>query len=580
MSLADAIIYDDEEKVKKLVASGEDVNEQDRFGLRPLIQAVICHKPQVLEFLLASGADIEQADFLNRTALHWAADRNELEMCLYLLKNGANPNKFSAEGQAILVNPILREQVELVDLFVAYKADYQFAQDFINSKLLGHRFELLGEIDIVNSKEQFIPVSFEGFYLEFTSGLIHRSLFNFINSIPGQKYLKHHADIRRVMRALKDAATLAEYAKYKDKTPFMAIIEQTLNAELLLLPVAYRGHAITFVIHKGMLAICNRGVSNQVDTTIIYEVGEPFKLTSVLYKKLLYEYKEQNFMEEELYQELQLKPIATFPTTHQVTGNCSWANVEASVPAMLLMQKLNLKKPDHENIVSYKKEINVLYKAWINWDKDTALDEAIEDFESALGVRQLAKAITLNTILVQRCDPRYKSDIERSKKILDLLTIEEFKFILRNDLRVSIQKKDNSYGKRLLRLFEKCNLDINTLNLTVQTNFNKSNIHSENLVRMTTALHVAALENDLPTVKHLLNDLNFDVDYLDRTGSSALMYAAWKGNIDIVSYLLSKGANPEIKNLKGGHALAYALYAKKTKVIEILQNHLNNKNLQ
>jgi ankyrin repeat protein len=573
MSLADAIIYDDYATVIELLANGIDANEQDRFGLRPLIQAVICKKPALFEVLLQHGADLEQKDFLDRTALHWAADRNELEMCAFFLNLGANPNSFSAEGQPILVNPILREQVALVDLFITHKADYKFAQDFINSKLLGHRFELIGETDIVSDSGHFIPVSFEGFYLEFTSNLIHRSLYNFINSIAGQKHTQQHSLINRAMRTLKNAATLAEFAKYKDKSQFTATIEQLLSADLLLLPIAYRGHAITFVIHRGMLAICNRGVSKKIDTLIIYEIGNPSKLSAELYKKLLYEPKEEVFMEEDLYNDLGLKIITSFPTSHQISGNCSWANMEASIPAMLLMQKFNLKDESYTNVEKYKHEITKLYKDWGAWDKDCALDEAIEDFESADNVRQLAKALTLNMILVQRCNPRTGADVMRAKKILSLLTAEKFKFILRNNLRVVQGKKSNQHGKRLLKLFEKCTLDIKSLSLGQEVFFEKSNVHSENLVRMTTALHVAALENDLTLAKHLVEDLKLDVDYLDRTGSTALMYAAWKGNLEIATYLLSKLANPEIKNLKGGNALGYAMYAKHKSIINLLKQY-------
>lgn len=162
MQLADAIIYENEPAVIATINAGADVNEHDRFGMRPLIQAVICRKPAALQALLSAGADIEQGDFINRTALQWAADRGEVEICYFLLSNGANPNHFSADGQPILVNPILREQLELVELFLQFNVDYQFAQDFISAKLLGHRFELTGEADIVSPDRKFIPLSVPG----------------------------------------------------------------------------------------------------------------------------------------------------------------------------------------------------------------------------------------------------------------------------------------------------------------------------------------------------------------------------------------------------------------------------------
>ena len=100
MSLAETIIYASDDEAAA-VLSGADINEKDEYGLRPLIQAVICKKIKTLQALLAAGADIEQADFINRTALQWAADRGEMEFCNILLSSGANPNHYSADGQRI-----------------------------------------------------------------------------------------------------------------------------------------------------------------------------------------------------------------------------------------------------------------------------------------------------------------------------------------------------------------------------------------------------------------------------------------------------------------------------------------------
>ena len=66
MQLADAIIYENEPNVIAAIKSGANVNEYDRFGMRPLIQAVICRKPAALQALLTAGADIEQGDFTKR----------------------------------------------------------------------------------------------------------------------------------------------------------------------------------------------------------------------------------------------------------------------------------------------------------------------------------------------------------------------------------------------------------------------------------------------------------------------------------------------------------------------------------
>jgi ankyrin repeat protein len=574
MALAEIIIYDTDENAVAAVKAGADINEKDRFGFRPLIQAVICRKFKTLQALIEAGADLEQADFINRTALQWAVDRSEIECCKMLLAAGANPNHYSADGQPILANPILRQQLDLVELFINYHANYQFAQDYISAKLLGHRFELTGEADIVSPDGSFIPLSFEGFNLEFSTGLIRRSLHNFLNSIPGQKFAaEYDAKLQRVLQALKNAAQLAEFAKHKDKSQFAATLDTILESDLLLLPVAYEGHAITFVRHGNLWAKCDRGVGVVANTVVVSELGNPYQANKEFYKKLLYENKTKEFIVDEVPRDLDLKLLITLPTRHQISGNCSWANVETSIPTMLYLLSYNPQvHTSLRELTALQKEIYVFYKAWVDWDQDTALEESIEDFEAADHKRRLSKAIILGGILVQRLDPNRSNHVARAKKILSILTQPDYVFILDNYCRIYNNARSGKAGMRVQRLFKLCGLDCNRLSLKKNVQYLKANIHADNLVRMTTALHVACLQGQLAAVKNLVEDVHIDINYLDRTGSTALMYAAYSGFEDIVRYLVEHGANISIKNLKGGTAIRYAAYAGHRSIVDYLNS--------
>ena len=88
MSLADKIIFGSESESINAIDNDADVNEYDKYGFRPLIQAIICKKPKVLKYLIKSGANIEQMDILGKSPLQWAADRSETEYCRFLLQNG------------------------------------------------------------------------------------------------------------------------------------------------------------------------------------------------------------------------------------------------------------------------------------------------------------------------------------------------------------------------------------------------------------------------------------------------------------------------------------------------------------
>jgi ankyrin repeat protein len=102
----------------------------------------------------------------------------------------------------------------------------------------------------------------------------------------------------------------------------------------------------------------------------------------------------------------------------------------------------------------------------------------------------------------------------------------------------------------------------------------RKNISDPDLVKMTTALHVACLKNNIETVKYLLDQHKLDVNYLDRTGSTPLMYAAWKGHLDLVKLLVLKyRADPKIKNFKNGTAERYAKHAGWVEVADFLKSY-------
>lgn len=582
IDLAELIINNSESEIIKILSNSTqemmlDLNTIDRFGFCSLIEAVICNKPKVLSYLLQQGALVDQLDVLGKTALQWAVERGHIHLCKILLDHKANSNHYSLDGQPILVYPILRGQLELVELLKKYKADHLFAQDFISAKLLGHRFELTGETDIVSPDHKFIPLSLEGFYLEFTVGLIARSLNDFINSIPGQKFNDLQGKLYKVLHALKNAAILESFAQHKDKSLFKNTIDNILKESLLLIPSAYSGHAITFIKYKNYLAKCDRGVNNMTDTVIIYEVGNKYLLNEKLFYKLLYEPKTDNFINYEIKDYLLLTPLKSLPTRSQIAGNCSFANVETSVPAMLYMLfDIDIQK----DAIQAEKSAYLFYKSWIEWDKDSALDEAIADFSNANQERKLSKAMTIGTVLIQRCRVKFKKHIERAKKILNILMLPNFQFILRNYISIYSKESSGVAGRNVMSLLEQCGLnddDLKNIILDKQVNF-KTKIttptSSIDLVKMTTALHVACLENKIDTVKYLLDKVKMDVNYLDRTGSTALMYAAWKGHLELVKLLvLTYKADPKIKNLQNGTAEKYAKHAGWVEVVKFFRSY-------
>jgi len=465
-SISKEILFGTFDSVLKCVRGGSDVNEKDVYGLTPLIEATLKKDVRIAELLLEHGAKINQEDISGQTALQWAVNRYHVPLCELFLKHKADPNHYSADGQPLLVNPILREQKDIIQLLVSFGAELTFAFDFINAKLIGHRYELMGRARILNPDNAFIDLSYEGFFLEFTVGIIYRTLQNFINSSANNQFNAYAAVLSKVARTLKVASQIIPY-KYttevsKDQD---AVIRRALTDDLVVIPVSYEGHAITFIKYGKLFAKCDRGVQHIVDTVVISEVGNPIALNADFLKDLMYNNKSDEYINKDIKTILGLKPLTTLPARYQLSGNCSWANVEASVPAMMFMLMFRGNLESRGEIAALKKSIMQYYDTWVNWDKDRILSECIESFYNANKEKKVAKASILAAILFQRCRASHKNEIERAKKILSILTLPEYNYILKTYIKVYYTRMAGKLGEDFLGVLRACGLDMNTLTL-------------------------------------------------------------------------------------------------------------------
>src|SRR5690606_15980403 len=124
------------------------------------------------------------------------------------------------------------------------------------------------------------------------------------------------------------------------------------------------------------------------------------------------------YFHHSINQQLGLLPITQMPISSQISGNCSWANVQAIVPVAYALQQLSL-----EGIEQFKPDIAMnLYDIWVEWDKDRALDECVHRFYLADPVRKASFASMLAAVLFQACDYANRHHIERAEKILTILT--------------------------------------------------------------------------------------------------------------------------------------------------------------
>ena len=452
-SLADAIIDEQIDAVKAILQYGAPINQIDEYGFTPLIEAAIADNYSIAHLLINLGADPKQIDMLGSTALHWAAENNNLKLCELLLSNDADPNACNFAGQPVLVMPVLRAQQALKSLLIKFGADLVFAQDYINTKLLGHMFELVGTANIVDPKNNFVEVDFEGFFLEMSVGIIGDSLAQFKNHFAARKLRRYVYLMQVIIDVIFRADQLLRYQQYRvNIQKYQKEIQSLIKQEPLIIPIGYEGHAITFIKFGNILVKCDRREDSRLfDNVMIYRINRPAVLDSHFIQKLLYERLSDHFVNEELPAILDLQPITELKVPAQISGNCSWANVEACIPAIFFLL-FGQDEEFQENIPRFKNLALNFFSQWREWNKDRALQFCIKSFKDSDRIRKSCKAEILAAILFQSCGGGSPIDNDRAGLILSVLAAPEYESILKNYIQAYCYEDYSEEGQNFLRL--------------------------------------------------------------------------------------------------------------------------------
>jgi hypothetical protein len=457
MTIANDIISRRIPDFELYLREGDSLDDIDEYGFTPLIEAAITRQQHIAELLVARGVAINKPDVTGRTALHWAVDNFDLELTRFLLEHGANPNAYTRSGLSVLVYPVLRGQDSLKHLLYKHGAKLDFALDFIYAKLLGHRFELLGDVDIVTAEGEFIELDYEGFILEFTVAIVKDSLRRFTSSF-STKHLRHHFPyVYTVMDAFTVADELLQLQHQVSlNNTHHERLAHLIKSPLLILPAASRGHALGFIRYQQWWAKIDRGENSLKEGSVnIYRITRPDGFNVRFLYDFLYKKQSREYFHQVINQQLGLVPFATIPISSQISGNCSWANMQALVPVAYVMQQITTK----ENF-SYTDGIDI-YDEWVEWDKDRALDECVQRFYLASPVRKASYASMLAAVLFQSCDDQKNLHVKRADKILTILTLPDYYYILQSYLDIYCIKRLTRKGNNLLKLLDDCGFNPN-----------------------------------------------------------------------------------------------------------------------
>lgn len=463
MTLANDIIQGVMPDFNFYLSQGESLDDLDEYGFTPIIESVIANQPEIAKALVQQGVDINKPDASGRTVLHWAVDNNSEEFTKFFLNHGADPNAFNRGGQSVLVYPLLREQWPLKQVLYQHGADLNFAMDFINSKLLGHRYSLTGDVDILAANGQFIELDYEGFILEFSIDVIRDSLQRFINNFAARHLREYFPTLYAVIDGFEAAIGLLKFQHQQvDLFKHTATIEKLLSSEIVILPVAYQGHAIAFIRCGDYWAKIDRGENSLQEGSVnIYQITNSKALTFDFYTQLLFKRQTESYVHQGINKVLGLKKILSLPISSQIAGNCSWANIEAVMPTAFVLHHLKAITTKHQDITAVIKNALLIYREWHRWDQDRALNECIQSFYLANAQRQASKVSILAAIVFQSCDYANEHDLSRAEQMLSILTLAEYRYVLDSYLEAYCIKRLTPRGNNLLKILEDCGIDPN-----------------------------------------------------------------------------------------------------------------------
>ena len=455
MTLADAILSENLSNVEQTLSMTANINDIDEYGFTPLIEAAIVDRVDIAALLLNYGARVTLEDMTGATALHWAAENSNTQLAQLLLQYRADPNAYNLAGQPVLVMPLLRQKAAIKKLLVDHGAKLEFAQDFINTKLLGHMFELVGTANIIDPYHRYVEIDFEGFFLEVTLGLIADSLGQYKNHFAA-RHARRQSGIAQVMvDVINRAATLIKYQQYRVNTAqYQQEIDRLILQEPLLIPVGYEGHAITFIKFGSLMVKCDRREDSRLyDNIVIYQITQPQNYTAQFVRYMMYEKQSHEFINREINEILGLTPITELKIAAQVSGNCSWANVEACIPTLHFL--LSSHQPDFvDNIAHYKSQALHYFRQWRDWGRNRGLRTLIQSMRGVDSVRRVCKAEILAAVLYQCCNSTEITNREHIEIILEVLLQPEFEYILKNYVRSYCYEDASEEGRTFLRMLK------------------------------------------------------------------------------------------------------------------------------
>lgn len=361
-------------KVKKLLAFGASLSFVSHKGWLPLARAAHSGDVRIVRLLLEHGASVTESTTYGWTALHHAAYAGNQKVVALLRNAYADDTATTSRDYTPLClarisgNKGLYRALKGTNLRV-----YEYSRELRYRKVLGHMLGLSGVTALLNPNptKQHIITSYEGWnFWEFWHIIAKRgSLFFKNNPIVLQAIgLANNASLKTLLKAYQGG-----------KVP-------------VIIKTGFNNHYVSAILWGPFFILCNRGPHSGSTSCEVLPLN-PARVTLSLIREL---------------QELPQKSAdyyrdyinAAFPSRHkqdntplaylalcisiawQLVGNCSWANAEAAIYVLLVLEACsaqgflqNLSREEISQICNQQKEV---FERWQHFMLETVLTKYLK----------------------------------------------------------------------------------------------------------------------------------------------------------------------------------------------------------
>ena len=123
---------------RKRPSNVSDIDKKNRISETPLIMAAKKCRVKSMRVLLQWGATPDLVDNLNNTAMHYAAQNNNLQSLTLLMEYNASYRKVNSQGLTPLFILVKKGAYQTLDKFIKAHVDQPYLGCQVNGKTLLH----------------------------------------------------------------------------------------------------------------------------------------------------------------------------------------------------------------------------------------------------------------------------------------------------------------------------------------------------------------------------------------------------------------------------------------------------------